>query len=99
MNNRLKYVKHCRRRIEAAELSTNEMPMNDSTEMEPPNPVRDLEDLKTDIIHRCSRDELIRKLNSTRDARKVLMLRKETDLRHQFPYFFAEPKLVSNTYV
>lgn len=80
--------------IAAAELPAND----DSTggnESQPPSSEDDLEELKSALIHKCSRDELMRKLNSTRDLRKILLTQTETDLRHRFPFFFAEPELVS----
>lgn len=83
--------------IAAAELPVNDDP-TESSESNPPIPDDDLEYLKTALIHRCNRDELTRKLNSTRDLRKILLTQTETDLRHRFPFFFAEPELVSNVF-
>lgn len=84
--------------IAAAELPVNEE-STESAESQPPNPNDYLEDLKTALVTKCSRNELIRKLNNTRELRKVLLTTAETDLRHRFPFFFADPELVSNIFV
>lgn len=94
LNRRLNYVKSRLKSIAAAELPANDIPTG-SNESLPPNPNDDLENLKSTLIHKSSRDEIIRKLNSTRELRKIMLKQTETDLRHQFPFFFADPELVS----
>lgn len=89
-------MKSQQKSIAAAELPINEGPTE--SEAQPSDPEADLEYLKTNIIHKCNRNELIEKLNSTRDIRKILLTQTETDLRHRFPFFFAEPQLVSNNF-
>lgn len=93
LTRRLNYMKLRQKNIMAAELSVTDNSIVDVDE--PPNPERDLEDLKTAMVQSLTRENLVQKLNSTRDLRKILLTKKETDLRHRFPFFFAEPKLVS----
>lgn len=92
-------MKTRQKEIAAAELPVNDVEPTESSESQAALPDDDLEDLKTALIRSCSRDELIRKLNNTRDLRKILLTKTETDLRHQFSFFFAEPELVSNIFV
>lgn len=59
------------------------------------DPQRDYESLRTESIDLNDRNVLVRKLNSTRELRKILLNVNETDLRERFPFFLANPLLVS----
>lgn len=93
LTRRLNYIKVCKKNLaDATELA--EQSLNESTESLD-NAKRDLEWLKTNLIRKSDRNDLIKKLNSTRELRKEMLKATETDLREQFPFFFAEPELVS----
>lgn len=83
------YIKQCRKANEVAAIMPNEEG-NDEI-----NPSEDLKILRTICIDKCSHDDLIKLLKSTRELRKDMMKVKETDLRENFPFFFVKPALVS----
>lgn len=89
LTRRLNYVKLRRKNLDELNISNSIAETNEMT------PEEDLERLKTSIIHKTSRDELVRKLNSTRELRKQMLKIETTDLREHFPFFLAEPTLVS----
>lgn len=94
LTRRLNYVKSCRKQI--VNSSTDGVDeLGESMENISIDPQRDYQSLKTEVINKNNRDILVRKLNSTRELRMTLLHAKETDLREQFPFFFAEPQLVS----
>lgn len=77
----------CKKNLaDATELA--EQSLNESTESLD-NAKRDLEWLKTNLIRKSDRNDLIKKLNSTRELRKEMLKATETDLREQFPFFFC----------
>lgn len=92
LTRRLNYIKLCKKNLAHAEA---DMSMNQSVQITPENPEQDFEWLKSNLIKKSDREELIKKLNSTRELRKNMLNATETDLREQFPFFFAEPELVS----
>lgn len=53
-----------------------------------------LDFLKKMVIRDTNMSDVKCKLNSTRSYRKQLMLIKETDVRHMFPFFMSNPELV-----
>lgn len=55
----------------------------------------EMENLKRMLIRDCNITEAVEKLNSTRNYRKELMKKTETDTRREFPFLFSNPKLVS----
>lgn len=94
---RLNYVRNCRKNIQAQSRSVNDdlNEIHESMENIVIDPQRDYESLRTEPIDLNCRNILIRKLNSTRELRKVLLNAKETDLREQFPFFLSKPQMVS----
>lgn len=90
-------MKSCRKNIQAQSRIVNDdvEDICESMENVVVDPQRDYESLKTEPIDLSNRDALVRKLNSTRELRKVLLRAKETDLRENFPFFLAKPQLVS----
>lgn len=87
LTRRLNYIKMCKKNLaDATELA--EQSLNESTESLD-NAKRDLEWLKTNLIRKSDRNDLIKKLNSTRELRKEMLKATETDLREQFPFFFC----------
>lgn len=94
---RINYVRTCRKNIQAQSRTVNE-DLNDiqeSMENIAIDSQRDYESLRTEPIDMNNRDMLVRKLNSTRELRKVLLNARETDLREQFPFFLVQPQMVS----
>lgn len=55
----------------------------------------DMDSLKKMIIRNNNTVEAVKILNSTRTYRKKLMIKKEIDIRQEFPFYFANPSLVS----
>lgn len=56
------------------------------------------EDLKCIVVNDGNRPEIKNKLRRSREFRHNLLTIKETDLLECFPYFFADPKLVTLTF-
>lgn len=57
------------------------------------------EDLKYILVVEKNRLEIERKLQFSRAYRNELLKVPETDLLESFPYFFADPKLVTHLYI
>ncbi|XP_055308751.1 uncharacterized protein LOC129572737, partial [Sitodiplosis mosellana] len=93
---RLNYVRTCRKNIQAQSRTVNDdlNDIQDSMQNIMVDPQRDYESLRMEPIDLNNRDMLIRKLNSTRELRKVLLNARETDLREQFPFFLVKPQML-----
>lgn len=59
------------------------------------SPENDLQFLKNCVIKNVDQDMLLAKLKSTQKHREELMRDENIDLRTSFPFFFADPHLVS----
>lgn len=94
---RINYIKSCQKNIRAQACAENDNVnlICESMENVLVDPQNDYESLKTEQIDLDNRNILVRKLNSTRELRKVLLNATTTDLREHFPFFLVAPQLVS----
>lgn len=94
---RIHYVKSCRKKIQTQSRTIDDDIEDISKSMENilVDPQLDYESLRSEPIDLNNRDVLVRKLNSTRELRKVLLKAKKTDLREHFLFFLGKPQLVS----
>lgn len=79
------------------ESSEDEM-CSDETSLDNTGAKESFEDLKCMVVNDGNRREIENKLRRSRVFRHNLLTVKETDLLECFPYFFADPKLVTHTF-
>lgn len=94
---RLKYLNLRRKKLQNAINAS--CASNSSVCIDASNEAEDLDFLKSVVVEDSNFYLIVQKLNSTRELRQRMLLSKETDLRENFPFLFAHPKLVSQTFI
>lgn len=92
---RLIYVKDIQKNIEKHARGVNKDTSPARNAIDETQAEFDLDSLKKMMTRNFNISEAVEKLNSTRKYRKLLMAKKETDVRQKFPFFLVNPQLVS----